>query len=361
MAKAGVRYAKIQPILNTVSQNSGWALCVGAGISLPAFPEWTQLVQSLFLTNHLVAEPEATAQRLLASFSPDAVIQATQELLQQDDLTFAKTLADALYERLKKKLDDSEYEVLAKCLFAHSGDFPREYWSRFLNIIRTHFPSMTALQLAIVVNEVLETDLRPSAILSFNAEPSFPALINAIYREGLAGKAAPSNRAASGKKIVDRVTHSISTRRQGRLPVFFCHGLLPVSGKRGRRIDQHSIDKLVFSESEYLQLSNNAFSWQSSAFIDVCVSHSVVFIGVSLSDSDMRKWLSWIHNNRLAEIHGRQADAGPSTSHYWIRTLPAVESDVPLIEAAVSHLGVRLVWIDSWSQSADALRRLLGI
>ena len=34
---------------------------------------------------------------------------------------------------------------------------------------------------------------------------------------------------------------------------------------------------------------------------------------------------------------------------------------MPWIEAAVSHLGIRLIWIDSWAQAGLALSKMLGI
>ena len=108
------------------------------------------------------------------------------------------------------------------------------------------------------------------------------ALISGLYREKFNEQ----------HKVLDLVTHSISHKKSDRIPFYFCHGLVPVPGQPRRRGSLQSIDKLVFSEAEYLQLANSSYSWQSTVFLDVCASKSVVFIGVSLSDSNMRRWLS---------------------------------------------------------------------
>jgi hypothetical protein len=361
LAKSGFHTPSIKAILKATSKNSGWALCVGSGISVPAFPSWHDLVEKLIALDKTDPDAQQRTKNLLSSFSPDAIIQATQERLDLSDNDFASKLAEILYGNIARDLSPSQFDHFTKCLNSHSGDLDRAQWMQFLNIVRSHYPNLTALQIAIVVNEVLGTDLSPNAILSFNAEPLFPTLINAIHREGLYGKQAPSNKQARGKKIIDLVTHSISHRKANRLPFFFCHGLLPVPTKRKSKRNLSSVDKLVFSESEYLHLSNSSFAWQSSAFIDICASHTVIFLGVSLSDSDMRKWLSWIHRNRLDELTKLYSHKGASTTHYWIRTLPDDPNDQSWIEAAVGHLGVRLIWIDDWQQSGDALRYLLGI
>ena len=152
---------------------------------------------------------------------------------------------------------------------------------------------------------------------------------------------------------------SISGGGLGTIPYVFCHGLLPVTTNPHKF--STSIDKLVFLEEEYLHLANNSFSWQSTTFINTCISQHIVFVGTSLTDPNMRRWLSWTHANRLDEMRQNGIDIKDSTQHYWIRTIPNDKNTMPWIEAAVSHLGVRIVWIDNWSQVGLALNKMLGI
>ncbi len=107
-------------------------------------------------------------------------------------------------------------------------------------------------------------------------------------------------------------------------------------------------NKLIFAEDSYLQLSNNAFSWQATNFINTCMNQRVVFVGVSLTDPNMRKWLSWIHKNRMNEYSELGLDVKDSTQHYWIKKLPKTLEEKLWIEAVVSHLGVRIIWINNW-------------
>jgi hypothetical protein len=209
---------------------------------------------------------------------------------------------------------------------------------------------VSAVELARVVVDSTSGGFAPAAILSFNAEPLLYALINAT---------AAVSEPHSPKALLDRVTRSLSNRALGRIPYVFCHGLLPIEGHPSG--EWHSIDKLVFSESDYLQVANSGFTWQSSTFFDACMSRSVIFIGLSFSDPNLRRWLGIMHQNRLRELQSIGHSPAASAPHYWFRTIPKTQEEKAWIEAAVAHLGVRLVWLKNWTEASPALRSMLGL
>jgi hypothetical protein len=116
----------------------------------------------------------------------------------------------------------------------------------------------------------------------------------------------------------------------------------------------------VFSEGEYLQLANSAFTWQSSLFLGTAVFRSMVFVGLSFTDPNLRRWLAWIQKNKVTELRskGKHEEV---YGHYWIKSM---EGTTPTsrrwFESAVRHLGVRLVWIENWEQTGLCLREMLG-
>lgn len=216
----------------------------------------------------------------------------------------------------------------------------------------------SAYQLAEVLMETYNV-IRPEAILSFNAESLFYSILHSLEREKYLGKVKSSG---GMKKILDRVTHSISSRSKDGIPYIFCHGTtsLPLIKKRSPLLNAH--DKLVFTEASYLELANVSFSWQSASFINYCMNTSIVFVGVSLTDQNMRRWLSWIHMNKVreCEVNGLVKKYGSSyTEHYWINEKPKDTDEELWIEATVEHLGIRLIWIDNWNEVGTALRTLL--
>jgi hypothetical protein len=117
----------------------------------------------------------------------------------------------------------------------------------------------------------------------------------------------------------------------------------------------------VFSEDQYLNLANMSYSWQAGAFTNAASQFRLCLVGVSLVDPNMRRWLSWVQSNRVDELRAFNNDPVVSTSHFWIEKEygdPALET---WIEAAVAHLGVRLVWIKSWADVSSVMEAMIGV
>lgn len=318
------------------------------------FPTWEELVERLLTIDLGEEDAGRLSQGLLARYSPDALIEAIRDRLGHSSDEFAEVIASELYREVKSKLNAGQWNLFTSVVSAHSGQFRASKWRAFLSVLDQRLPQVTARPLAEIIAELVETEFAPDAILSFNAEPLFASLINASWRVS-------QRSTAQVHKVLDLVTHSISDRKSFRIPYYFCHGLLPVpSPIAGRRIVE-AVDKLVFSESSYLQLANTSFSWQSSAFLDISSTKSMVFIGVSLADPNMRRWLSWIHSNRMNELQDIKGIESASTRHFWLSVHPGSAQERRLIESLVAHLGVRLVWMDSWDHTAPALRAMLGM
>jgi len=231
----------------------------------------------------------------------------------------------------------------------------RSEWRAFRLFVKKHYPKLSALQIAEVITAVAKTEKAPAAILSFNAEPLLYALIHALQ-----AKKCRNNEALKKLRILDRVTRGISHREAGRIPFIFCHGLFPLEGGLKLFVKLASPEKLVFSEGEYLQLANNSFSWQSSLFIGTAVLRSMVFVGLSFSDQNLRRWLAWIHANKRAEWELRKKGGAPY-GHYWLQRDPGDDVRKRWVESSVRHLGVRVVWIDSWERLGEYLGRMLSL
>jgi hypothetical protein len=325
-------------------------MCVGAGVSSGAFPTWDDLARSFIRQDVGPVKGADVAKDLLKRSTLESVIEAARDRLQLDDPSFEKALSDALYAKLRAAAGD--WITFSRCLNANGpGEIQPAGWSAYLQTIRAAFPDISALAVASTIVDAVASDHAPEAILTFNAEPLLPSLIHAI-----------SSERGARRYLLDKQVGALSQRRGGRIPYYFCHGLLPVPGVPRRR-GRSSVDKLVFSETQYLQLGNAAYSWQSAAFYNVCANASAVFVGLSFADPNMRRWLSWMHSGRLAEIvaSGGSVPAEDSTNHYWLNCRsgdPAIDG---WVESSVAHLGVRLVWLQNWSQVGPTLRGMLGL
>ena len=302
MAKTGIPIAKLRACLVSKS----WTLCIGAGTSQPVFPSWRSLVQSMVERDKGPAAAKRLIGPLTKTFGPDALIQAGRDRLKLNSEEFATLLSEQLYVDVKKKLGSAEWKIFRQALASiHPGDLTAGVWQEFLRIADSRFGSVSALPLGRVISGTVGTCSQPFAILSLNAEPLLYALINAMVATSAAPRPSKA-RTAGPRAVFDRVTRSVSNRNANRVPFVFCHGLLPVGAKTSRT--RTAVDKLVFSESDYLQIANSGFSWQSSVFFDSCMSRAVVFVGLSFSDPNLRRWLGIMHQNRLSEPreHGRE-------------------------------------------------------
>lgn len=363
MAKRGISLGNCQNLIVDKLSNTGWTLCIGAGTSLPIFPSWEQLVTKLIAKDPGVTNTDLLATNLLGTFGADALIQAACDRLNIKPEEFATLLSSELYSTLKSEAGEELWEVLVRAL--ESGDISRlnqQQWSDLLDFFVSHreFSRISALGLAKIVANVTGTGYAPKSILSFNAEPLFHILINAFVAKRHDWRSSKPKVLNCPSPPCDRITRSTSNRQAKRVPYYFCHGLLPVLDGQATYAEANSIEKLVFSEVQYLRLANSAFSWQSSTFLNAAINHCVVFVGVSLSDPNMRGWLSRIAENRQEELSHAYDYTGDTTSHFWINKRPASEIEMRWIESSVSHLGIRLIWVDNWEQTSEALEKMLG-
>jgi hypothetical protein len=330
--------------------SKGWTLCIGAGTSLPIFPTWAELVRSLISDVHANISPNAVDE-IFATFDADTLIQAACNLKNND--TFADWLSEKLYANLRSKILPNQWKPFCKIFTAVNANlYKDEDWRVFITIREQLFRQTTAYELARLITDCQERTYRPSAILSFNAEPLLYALINSFSRE----KALGPKSVGCCPELVNLMTLSIASQSKHRIPYYFCHGALLnwIAIKEDIRFQADS--KLVFSENQYLQMSNNAFSWQSMTFLHACTNTVIIFVGVSLSDPNMRKWLSWVQSERSGDI-GKNVD---STRHLGITKKPKNLETMDWMEASVSHLGVRIIWINEWCEVASVIKKIIG-
>ena len=354
MAKKGFTIDNVQSFLAPSADKAGWSLCIGAGTSLPIFPDWYSLSEQL--AHNLVPDlPIDITSMKDAGFSPDSLIQMVKNACKLSDHEFAMRMSEVLYANLKSNIDPADWDTVSKIMQSdHLSNASIQEWKTFISYRDSVLSNTTANAIAPVILKAIENDVAPKSIISFNAEPILLIILNSLILEKYRDADHPYP-----KKVFCKMTNGISNQGNKQIPFFFCHGLLPIN--ENAHSFSTSLDKLVFLEEEYLQLANNSFSWQATTFLSACTTQQIVFIGTSLTDPNMRRWLSWVHTNRLNEMRQNGINVECSTQHYWIRTIPKDKNTIPWIEAIVSHLGIRIIWIENWSQSALALEKILGI
>jgi hypothetical protein len=343
--------------LTKYADSCGWVLCVGAGISDGVFPCWSDLAKQLFGSTG-VRCTDVELNKFLSSFGAEALLQAAANLLQKAKRDkIHHDLSKALYQNLKAKAG-KKWNIIAKALTSSKPfNLSESEWKIFDDFIAT-FDKASAPQISSAIAKVIDDTRRPEAILSFNAEPLLYSLINCHY-----GFLNPKSLVQSDVKVLKRLSHDLASRQRGQIPYYYVHGVLPVPEGRSQFNEKIGTDKLVFAESQYLQLSRSAYSWQSATFLASCIHHRCVFIGLSFSDPNLRRWLAWGHEGKTIQRQQQNLSTDRFT-HFWLKKRPhpkraTLSTEQILVEKSVEHLGVKVVWLDDWSKAGEMLDLML--
>lgn len=132
----------------------------------------------------------------------------------------------------------------------------------------------------------------------------------------------------------------------------------PIGSKRYIPFD--SRDRVIGTEDSYLELEGVNYSWPQTTFLNLAQSTSLAFVGVSMSDPNIRRWLSWASRIRNSELE-RIGKRGKQSPHFWIHKRSMDKVSERMMEVSLVHLGVRVAWIDDWSEIRQAMNNLLAI
>ena len=181
MPKQGFLLADVPKLFSTANDKPGWALCIGAGTSVPIFPDWYSLGSEM--AKQLVPETPFDVEALKKSgFSPD--------------------LDYILYHKLQSKISVEDWNDVVDVLGANNiSNCSMEKWRLFSSYRDTVLKETTAYQLAIAIMESIKQHNAPQCILSFNAEPLLFAMLNSLLADG---------RKQPPKKVFNKVISSIS-------------------------------------------------------------------------------------------------------------------------------------------------------
>jgi SIR2-like domain len=134
--------------------------------------------------------------------------------------------------------------------------------------------------------------------------------------------------------------------------VFHPHGILSAT----MTPEECAVQRLVLSEEDYHQLYSNPYSWANLVQLWLLMTCSCVFVGVSLTDPNIRRLLDTCRALPIAHQHFaiiRTPTSGlPLGSHKLGKELiRAHESDL-------RSLGVEPIWIEDFAEVAQLFRYL---
>ncbi|GIZ51883.1 SIR2 family protein [Noviherbaspirillum aridicola] len=277
------------------------SLVCGAGVSVDAgIPEWNLLLLNL--------------------------LESMIELLSRDH---ALNLDREAAEYLNRRHGASSL-ILGRYLKNNLG---KDYARKVRDTLYSNEPSGCGLIDAIVDIARPERDGKPlDSIITFN--------FDALLEENL-----------SRANIRNRAIYSEAVRHDpNELPVYHVHGYLPRSGRIPEGVE------IVFSEDAYHNQFIDPFSWSNLMQLNKLTQNTCLFVGVSLTDPNLR---------RLLDVAWRK-NPDKTIGHYAIKKLPrsqgagsAFDDLARLLEEQDANtLGVNVIWVEDYPEIPGIIRAI---
>ncbi len=350
-------------------KKDGLVLFLGAGVSLASgIPSWPKLAENVLLAAGVVPEEIEVLKKVLPTYVSQ--FELARELLGTD-----RKLVAAIYEELYKGLKGKR----------ELEEMPRKYedqlgwlgWPGIAKALQTN-RTLQAVGDLLVIHDGTRPRHNPQihAVLTVNADTLLE-----LYCEARAG----------GKRVVRMVDRASVGDHPDQIPIYHLHGTLDARGENLFRsapailgasdlqdLTDDLLPELVFRESEYYETIANPASFVNHTPQSLFRRLNALFIGTSLDDLNMRRWLfdsfreRVFHRTRyLREFYWRRyPDAEyeamlESRRHFWVR--PETETDregtrwnVPKehVEPVMRTLGVEIVWCTDYDDMQGYLEEI---
>ncbi len=149
----------------------------------------------------------------------------------------------------------------------------------------------------------------------------------------------------------------------GELGIYHVHGFLP-QNKKGYNNLTNSL--LVFSEEGYHKLMRDPYNWANISQLNYMINNTCVFIGLSMTDPNMRRLLEIAAQKRI--------DFKDTCRHYAIMRRFTIDSsnksnsikgfenaNEVLQESLYKELGVNIIWFDEFKEIPGILKKIKEI
>ncbi|MEO8900408.1 MAG: SIR2 family protein [Polyangiaceae bacterium] len=299
-------------------------LVLGAGVSKPrGVPDWRGLTRLLWQNLLGAKSVPAWLSEGGAAPHPLADQMAIERLRARcdDEPRFVAELRAALYGRATRQADPSDtLGVLARVLKAEQAAERR----RILRVI------------------------------TFNADDHLESEVNRGHNARRDPVLWPIAR-ESGHPRMSRGAHD-----KAPIPVYHVHGFLPRDGLARRWRD--APDTLVFTDAEYWATAASPLTFANRVMAQALHDSSCIFVGVSMTDVNLIRWLGVRHNAirddiaaqgtyTAAAARARTRDA--LLRHFWVRRDDSDPSG--LISELLLARGVRSVSLEGWGSPFEKL------
>ena len=349
---------KYKKHISSMHKNNTWSLCVGAGICRDILPDWFELTRRIVNKTFDYSWDDKAFKKNseTVGFSLDAWIQGSLNhhvnIKKETKESFNKILENELYRDLLDKASEYKLNLQIKILFEKPKSLKRKDMLGMCHFFEKEYGSTTLVQLVKVLVKDPESTKLPQSIITLNADSLLYSLliIFSIRQHNIDKKTF---------EIPEEKYRKITKPYQtwgNNIPVFHLHGSISPS------IDNKildSRDNLIFLEDSYNQVAGSMHSWAQSTFLYTAQNNMVIFLGLSMSDSNLRRWLGWTASNHSLELNKNTTNTVIALRHLWIKTEQKDEEVQKFLDVSLHHLGVKIALIKSWSKIGESLSHIL--
>jgi hypothetical protein len=325
-------------------------------------PNWEDLARNL--TNKFLSSPldAAEFQKIYraSGWSLEAWIQ--QALNQHiakggSSPEFVEVLRAELYSKLlARQAAELPNSVFTDAL-SRVASLSKADWLDAAKFAERNFGSTSAYKLASLFVDSSELPL-PESVITFNADTLFETIFVLLkkisHNSGTSGWLDPPQ--AFSRRV--RPSQDI----EGHIPIYHLHGCLPPSSSRHKSVNENA-ENMIFPENSYTGLAGRVFTWTQNAFLHQAQTTTLCFVGMSMTDANVRRWMSWAYGTYIEDLKSAHAvetkDLGGR--HVWITTRNKLSRHAQqLYPFALRHLGIQICWLDSWDELQPAMQSMLG-
>lgn len=336
-------------------RKEGLVLAIGAGVSKDSsVPTWEDLLRRIGKAC-LGPEGIGLVDRLKRERLTLPAVASVLRARCGSERCFTRHVRDALYRDFKPYRD-------LKALRLPAARASRGVWHRYrgqkLSMVLDATRSNRTLQAvaalcAVPAGSAYRRNPNIHAILNFNLDAIFRTYVEARY----------------GQPLVRTVERASKEPGRDKISVYHAHGFLRFDGK-AMRLQSESFDKVVLTEQNYFDFTNNPTGMFTYTFLHLLREHRCLFVGLSMQDDNIRRLLHYLRKERLAayleEVTSRPAErrraereAERSASRHFalMKSYGSRQVDDAVAES-LRQLGVTVLWFDRFRAVPDLLARM---
>lgn len=346
---------------------SRWTICLGAGASTGVVPSWFELTRRLVdqVFGSAFSENEFKSQVSDQGWGLDSWIQAcaNRYVLSGGTMAgFQNVIRDLLYADLLVEARTAGVEDDLKATIRWPRVSKRKQIETVCGFLDARYRNTTLIGLVKWLLAANAKDKLPHAIISFNAEPLLHTVFELFQRrEHYAGPPPHSGPRYRFTRILrpNLVPRDVSKDGE-KVCIYHCHGaLFPDPPKLKGAPKEKLNNSLIFLEQDYLKVTSKSATWPETLFMFHANLTRMVFIGMSMSDPNIRRWLGLSEELAASGQANRGVSQGPP--HIWLTKKPTDLKAAEVNLTGLWHLGVRPAWFDKWDDLGPALSNLTAV